>query len=129
MLLEANPHGLGEAEMLKLVAATVVAAALVFGSASMTIAGGKGGNGGGTVKPVTFRIAGAISKIEPLAGGLRMTIGTSYYATGSALVNDKSKMRINGVQDGVTPSSFQIGDFAEIDVTTAGFAYKIEATR
>ncbi len=113
--------------MFKLVTATVIAAALVLSSATITIAGGK--NGGGTVKPVTFRIAGLISKIEPQAGGLKMTIGTSYYATGAALVNDKSKMRINGVQEGITPSSYRIGDFAEIDVTTAGFAYKIEATR
>ena len=105
----------------------MVAFAIVLSSSTVTTA--SGGKGGG-VKPVTNRITGAISKIEPLAGGaVRITIGTSYYATGTAIVNRNTKMRLNGVQDGITPSSYMLGDYAEIDAMLNGIAYKIEAVR
>ncbi len=113
--------------MFKVLLSALVAVTLVLGSSSVTTAGG--GKGGG-VKPVTNRITGAISKIQPLAGGaVKVTIGTSYYATGSAIVNSSTKMRLNGVQNGITPRSYKLGDYAEIDVMLNGIAYKIEATR
>ena len=119
--------------MFKVLLSALVAFSLVLGSTSITSAaggkGGSGGGGGGSVKPVTFRITGAISKIEPAVGGVKVTIGTSYYATGSAIITSNSKMRLNGVQDGITPYSYMLGDYAEIDLTQAGLAYKIEAVR
>ena len=117
--------------MFKVLLSALVAFSLVLGSTSITsAAGGKGGSGGGgSVKPVTFRITGAISKIEPAVGGVKLTIGTSYYATGSAIVTSNTKMRLNGVQNGITPYSYKLGDYAEIDVLQSGLAYKIEAVR
>lgn len=118
--------------MFKVLLSALVAFAILLGSTTVTsAAGGKGGGGkgGGSVKPVTFRITGAISKIEPAVGGVKVTIGTSYYATGSAVITRNTKMRLNGVQNGITPSSFALNDYAEIDVTQTGFAYKIEAVR
>ncbi len=115
--------------MFKVLLSTWVAFAIVLGSTAVTSAAGGGGGGGG-VKPVTHRITGAISKIEPIAGGaVKLTIGTSYYATGSAIVNNTTKMRLNGVQAGITPRSYKLGDYAEIDVMLNGIAYKIEAIR
>ncbi|MDX1928888.1 MAG: hypothetical protein SFV81_20325 [Pirellulaceae bacterium] len=115
--------------MFKVLLSALVAFALVVSTPSVTSAGG-GNGGGGKVKPVTTRITGAISKIQLMAGGaVKVTIGTSYYATGSAVINSTTKMRLNGVQAGVNPRSYKLGDYAEIDVQLNGIAYKIEATR
>lgn len=89
---------------------------------------GAGGKGGGSVKPSTIRWAGYITAKAPAVGGVAVTLGTSYYATGVALVTPASKIKINGVSQDYTAADLRIGDFAEVDVTWPNrVAVKLEA--
>lgn len=84
--------------------------------------------GSETSKPVTIRWAGYITKMQPVAGGVVVTLGTSYYATGVALVNKDTKIRVNGVSQKFATADVRLGDFAEVDVYPATrIAFKLES--
>lgn len=91
-------------------------------------AGGGGGTGGGSTKPLTFRITGSIVGITPTIGGVNVTLGTSYYPVGTALITSDTKIKLNG-DSSATVAELRLGDVAQIDMNwISKMATKVEAT-
>ena len=114
--------------MIRSLKIAMVALVLVASSVSLIHArGGSGCGGGGSVKPVTVRLAGYITAMRPVVGGVQVTLGTSYYATGTVLVNSSTKIRVNGVGD-ASVNDLRLNDFAEVDmIVVSKIAAKLEA--
>ena len=106
----------------------IVMVALVLIAAPVSItAKVHGSGGGGGVKPVTVRLAGPITSFQVVPEGVRITLGVSYYATGTVIANSSTKIRVNGVGD-LSVRDLRIGDFAEVEmIPVSRIAYKIEA--
>ncbi|MFO1062241.1 MAG: hypothetical protein U0892_00020 [Pirellulales bacterium] len=117
--------------MLKFACSTVLALAILSLSATQPLSaagGGGGGGGGGSVKPMTVRLTGYVTAIQPAIGGVQVTLGTSYYSTGTFLVTADTKIIINGSSSGATVADLRLGDFAQADVNwVSRMATKLEA--
>lgn len=97
-------------------------ALLIFSCPMETMAQGKGGGGGGggggkggANKPLTVRYVGIITNLQPTPNGVIITVGTSYYAVGSALITADTKIKLNG-SSGATVFDLRLGDTAQIDL-------------
>jgi hypothetical protein len=105
---------LGSKMLKKCFVGALLAVACMFSFAAVANGAGKGG-GGGSTKPLTVRWVGNITAITSTADGLVVTLGTSYYAVGTGLVNADTKIKFNGSSSG-TPADLRVGDLAQMDV-------------
>ncbi len=71
-------------------------------------ASGGGGGGGGSVKVTEYRVTGFVTAIDYAAGTI--TIGASYYGSGSLTVNSDTKYSV-GTSGGF--EDIHLGDWAE----------------
>ncbi len=100
---------------LRIVAAMALALTLIAVDASTSFAQKGGNGGGGGNKPagqVSIKYVGYITNLQPTANGVLLTVGTSYYSTGTVLVTNDTKIRLNGSQ--TTAGNLRLGDYAEI---------------
>ncbi len=87
-----------------------LAMAVVSVPAVADAAGGGGGGGGGSVKPLEIRVTGYITAIDHSTGVI--TVGASYYGSGTLLVTSSSKISLDNV--GCTFDDIVLGDWAEV---------------
>ncbi len=100
--------------MLKIVASWMLVALLaVAAPAAVDASGGNGGGGGGggSTKPLEIRVTGYVTAIDYDLGII--TVGASYYNTGTAFVTDATKISINGSSTG-TLDEIEVGDWCEM---------------
>lgn len=91
------------------------------------LANASGGGGGGS-RPMTVKFTGYITAMVEAPEGLYVTVGTSYYNVGTALVTPDTKVTIN--QTNTTDYLLYIGDYATITATYPGYvATKLEIIR
>ena len=88
--------------MMKSVGITAVALALL---AFPINAGASGGSGGGGSKQTTVKYTGIITSMVETPNGVIVTVGTSYYTIGSALITPGTSIKLDG-------SSAEIWDLA-----------------
>jgi hypothetical protein len=112
--------------MVKHILALVAAAALVgsvgFVQASGPSGGGGGGSGGGGS---TVRYVGYVTGIVDTADGTLVTIGTSYYNTGTMLVTPSTRVAYYNSNQNATVNDIDFGDYVEIAATSAGVAVRV----
>ncbi|MEI8380657.1 MAG: hypothetical protein WCJ09_11040 [Planctomycetota bacterium] len=85
-----------------------LAMAVVLVPAVADAAGGSGG--GGSVKTLEIRVTGYITAIDHSTGVI--TVGASYYGSGTLLVTSSSKISLDNV--GCTFDDIVLGDWAEV---------------
>lgn len=73
--------------------------------------GGGGGGGGGSTKPLEIRVTGYVTAIDYDLGII--TVGASYYNTGTAWVTGTTKISINNSSTG-TLDDIAVGDWCEM---------------
>jgi hypothetical protein len=107
------------------VALAVTVFALALAGGTVLASGGSGGSGGGGGGGgSTYVLQGYISDLDPIHSTL--TIGTSYYNIGTAIITGDTRVTRNGVN--CTANDLELGDFASVRVNFAtGVATKIEA--
>jgi len=71
---------------------------------------GGGSGGGGSVKPLEIRVTGYITAIDYSTG--QITVGASYYNTGTAWVTSTTKVSLNN--NACDLSLIELGDWAEL---------------
>lgn len=74
-----------------------------------SIASGGGNGGGGSTKPLEIRVTGYVTAIDYVNSTI--TIGASYYGSGSLKVSSSTSVSLNNVSCDF--SAIQIGDWAE----------------
>lgn len=97
--------------MLKIVASWMLVALLAVAAPVAVDAAGKSGGGGGSIKPLEIRVTGYVTAIDYDLGII--TVGASYYNTGTAFVTDATKISINGSSTG-TLDEIEVGDWCEM---------------
>lgn len=103
-------------------ALAVTVLGLAFGGDAARASGGSGGGGSGGGS--TYVLQGYITDLDPVAS--TVTIGTSYYNVGIAVITADTRVTRNGVN--CTADALELGDFASVRVSYATrTATKIEA--
>jgi hypothetical protein len=114
--------------MLKRMAALMAVVALAGFPLVATAGGGSGGGGGGS-RVTTVKFTGIIVDMQDAPEGVYVTVGTSYYTTGTALVTPDTSIKLNG-SSYATIDDLQLGDTATIVANWPSLvATKIEAIR
>lgn len=90
--------------------ALAMAVVLVPAVADAAGGSGGGGGGGGSVKTLEIRVTGYITAIDHSTGVI--TVGASYYGSGTLLVTSSSKISLDNV--GCTFDDIVLGDWAEV---------------
>lgn len=99
--------------MSKLALALLVGFSLMATPAGLVAKGG--GSGGGSTKPVSIRYVGVITSMVVTDSGVLVTVGTSYYNVGTALVTADTRIKLNGLSNAAI-TDIAIGDTAQIDL-------------